>query len=106
MKFLAFIVAVMIVTSTTGGAALGIQTPARGSVRGVVTKSGKPVSSVWVVVSQSGREKGRSLTGDDGKYYIGPLDNGTYDVVVMKGTSQLFKGKFTLPKDSNFPIKL
>jgi len=106
MRFAAFAVAALIVLSSTAGTASGVETQARGSVRGAVTKSNKPVSSVWVVVSQGGREKGRSLTGDDGKYYISPLDNGTYDVVVLKGSGQLFKGKFTLPKDANFNIKL
>ena len=34
-------------------------------VKGTVTSAGKPARSVWVIISLSGREKGRSLTGDD-----------------------------------------
>src|SRR6476659_9853465 len=50
-------------------------------VKGTVTSAGKPARSVWVIISLNGREKGRSLTGDDGKYYIANLDPGTYDFV-------------------------
>jgi len=49
-----------------------------------------------VIVSLNGREKGRSLTGDDGKYYIADLDPGTYDFIVERG-GQLYKGRATLP---------
>ena len=65
-------------------------------VKGTVTSAGKPARSVWVIISLNGREKGRSLTGDDGKYYIAGLDPGTYDFVVAKG-EQLYKGRATLP---------
>jgi serine/threonine-protein kinase len=43
---------------------------------------GDPFSSVWVIVTEGGQEKARSLTGDDGKYFIGDLENGEYDLVV------------------------
>jgi len=72
------------------------QPPTRTSVKGTVTSAGKPARSVWVIISLNGREKGRSLTGDDGKYYFGDLDPGTYDFVVEKG-GQLYKGRATLP---------
>ena len=72
------------------------QQSTRTSVKGTVTSAGKPARSVWVIISLNGREKGRSLTGDDGKYYIADLDPGTYDVVVEKG-EQLYKGRATLP---------
>ena len=73
-------------------------------VKGTVTAAGKPARSVWVIVSLNGREKGRSLTGDDGKYYIADLDPGTYDFVVEKG-GQLYKGRATLPiMDGTFNI--
>jgi hypothetical protein len=65
-------------------------------VKGTVTSAGKPARSVWVIVSLNGREKGRSLTGDDGKYYLANLDPGTYDFVVERG-EQLYKGRATLP---------
>src|SRR5262245_22926575 len=68
----------------------------RTSVKGTVTSAGKPARSVWVIISLNGREKGRSLTGDDGKYYIANLDPGTYDFVVAR-SEQLYKGRVTLP---------
>ena len=65
-------------------------------VKGTVTAAGKPARSVWVIISLNGREKGRSLTGDDGKYYIANLDPGTYDFVVER-REQLYQGRATLP---------
>ena len=65
-------------------------------VKGTVTSAGKPARSVWVIISLNGREKGRSLTGDDGKYYIANLDPGTYDFAVER-REQLYKGRATLP---------
>jgi hypothetical protein len=65
-------------------------------VKGTVTSAGKPARSVWVIISMNGQEKGRSLTGDDGKYYIANLDPGIYDFVVERG-GQLYKGRATLP---------
>jgi hypothetical protein len=91
---------------TVVAAAAGVQSPGRSSVRGAVSKSGRPVSSAWVIVSQSGQEKGRALTGDDGKYYIGYLNDATYDIVVLKDKSQLFKGQISLPKNATFNIKV
>ena len=73
-----------------------MQTATRTFVKGTVTSAGKPARSVWVIVSLNGREKGRSLTGDDGKYYIADLDPGTYDFIVERG-GQLYKGRATLP---------
>src|SRR5262252_9850923 len=72
------------------------QPATRTFVKGTVTSAGRPARSVWVIISLNGREKGRSLTGDDGKYYIGDLDPGTYDFVVQRG-DQLYKGRATLP---------
>ena|SRR5262245_31838402 len=73
-------------------------------VRGTVRSAGSPARSVWVIVSMNGREKGRSLTGDDGKYYIANLDPGTYDVVVQRD-QQLYRGRATLPiTNSTFDI--
>ena len=73
-----------------------VQPATRTFVKGTVTSAGKPARSVWVIVSLNGREKGRSLTGDDGKYYIADLDPGTYDFIVERG-GQLYKGRATLP---------
>ncbi len=72
-----------------------------GYIKGAVTSSsGKPFSSVWVVVSQNGNEKGRSLTGDDGKYYISNLSDGVYDLAVYRGNGLLRTIQVTLRADS------
>jgi len=73
------------------------QPSTRTFVKGTVTSAGKPARSVWVIVSLNGHEKGRSLTGDDGKYYIAGVDPGTYDFVVVEKGVQLYKGRATLP---------
>ena len=73
------------------------QPSSRTFVKGTVTSAGKPARSVWVIVSVNGREKGRSLTGDDGKYYIAGVDPGTYDFVVVEKGVQLYKGRAILP---------
>src|SRR5205085_12550739 len=52
-------------------------------IKGIIqSPSGRPFSSVWRIVRQKGNEKGRSLTGDDGKYYISKLSDGVYDLAV------------------------
>jgi hypothetical protein len=73
------------------------QPSTRTFVKGTVISAGKPARSVWVIVSLNGHEKGRSLTGDDGKYYIAGVDPGTYDFVVVERDVQLYKGSATLP---------
>ena len=80
--------------------ALSAQSDA-GCVRGVVkSSSGRPFSSVWVVVSQNGSEKGRSLTGDDGRYYISNLSDGVYDLAVYKDNNLLHREQLDLRADS------
>ena len=44
------------------------QPSTRTFVKGTVTSAGEPARSVWVIISLNGHDKGRSLTGDDGKY--------------------------------------
>jgi hypothetical protein len=66
--------------------------------------SGRPLNSVWVTISQDNVEKGRSLTGDDGKYYISNLDGGTYEIVVLSGTRQIYKGQVDIPQEGNYDI--
>jgi hypothetical protein len=75
-------------------------------VKGAVTRAGRPVRSAWVVVTQNGEEKGRSLTGDDGKYYIGDLNEGVYDVVVKQGPRDVFTGRLTLPQDRVYNVEV
>src|SRR5262245_41527438 len=66
-------------------------------VKGTVISARTPARSVWMIGSLNGHEKGRSLTGDDGKYYIAGVDPGTYDFVVVERGVQLYKGRATLP---------
>ncbi len=66
-------------------------------VKGAVTCSGQPVRSAWVILAQNGEEKGRSMTGDDGRYYIGELNAGEYQVVVRQGARNVFEGRVRLP---------
>lgn len=74
-------------------------------IKGLVTApTGRPLASVWVTVSQNGAEKGRSLTGDDGKYYISNLNDGAYDIVVLQGNRQLYRGQVSLPGNSSHNI--
>jgi hypothetical protein len=77
-------------------------------MRGVVrySASGKPAPFVWVLVRQGGAEKGRSLTGDDGSYFIRNLPDGLYDLVVTKGTRTLYQGRAELPRDKILDIPL
>jgi len=103
MKSLRLTLCVVLCLSVVVAAAAG---QGRSFVKGGVSKAGKPVSSAWVIVSQGTQEKGRALTGDDGKFYIGYLSEGAYDIVVLKDKTQMFKGQITLPKNSTFNIKL
>jgi hypothetical protein len=75
-------------------------------LKGQVKLSSKPLRSAWVIVSQSGKERGRSLTGDDGKYYISNLDQGAYDIIVQKGKQQLWKGQVDVPTKTDYDIPL
>ena len=70
-------------------------------MKGVVqSPSGRLFSSVWVIASQNGDEKGRSLTGDDGRYYISNLSDGVYDLAVYKDNNLLHREQFDLRADS------
>jgi hypothetical protein len=73
-------------------------------ITGTVSKGGNPLPSVWVVISQDGYEKGRSLTGDDGKYYVSNLSDGVYKVAVYRGKLRIAEEEVSLPKDSRHNI--
>jgi len=77
-------------------------------MRGVVrySSTNKPAPFVWVVARQGGAEKGRSLTADDGSYYIKDLPDGLYELVITKGSRTLYQGRAILPKDKIFNIPL
>lgn len=71
----------------------------------ISVSSGRPVASAWVIIKQGGRERGRSLTGDDGSYYVGNLGDGEYEVLVTKGASQKTE-RATLPQNKVFDIRI
>lgn len=75
-------------------------------VKGEVKSPRGPVRSAWVILTQNGAEKGRSLTGDDGRYYIGDLQAGEYQVVVKQGPRTVFEGRVRLPENQvyNIPV--
>ena len=76
-------------------------------IKGVVKSSaGKLLTSVWVTISQNGVEKGRSLTGDDGKFYISNLDAGEYEIVVLQRDREVYKEQVKLLEDSRYDISL
>lgn len=80
-------------------AALTLPTLARAaSLSGLVTTpEGGPVASVWLVVSKDGSEVKRSLTGDDGRYYLNDLADGRYDVTVERSDQTVHRGQASLP---------
>jgi hypothetical protein len=94
---------VMATAFTCVAGAQSSRTYLKGSVQ---SSAGRPVRSVWVIVGQNGRDTARSLTGDDGRYYIGSLEPGRYDVTVSNGKSQLHKGQVNLPANTTYNIRL
>lgn len=68
------------------------------SLGGQVTSTdGSPAAKVWLVVSKDGSEVKRSLTGDDGRYYVNDLAAGRYDVTVERRDQQVHRGQASLP---------
>ena len=96
----------LILVAAPGFAALTSRPDGSTYVKGVVTQSNRAVRSVWVIASQSGVERGRALTGDDGKYYIAGLGSGAYDIVVFQGKQQIFSGQINLPENRLFNITI
>ena len=66
--------------------------------------SRRPIPAVWVIVYESAKIKGRSLTGDDGRYYIGRLAEKAYDLVVMRGRQTLARRQVRLPENTSYDI--
>jgi hypothetical protein len=95
-----------VVMATAFSGVSSAQSSTRTYLKGTVLSPRGPVRSVWVIVGQSGRDKARSLTGDDGRYYIGNLEPGQYYVTVSNGKSQLHKGQVSLPKDRTYNIRI
>ena len=88
--------------------ALVINTHASGDayIKGAVTRAGQPVRAAWVSVRQNGVERGSSPTGDDGRYYVGGLDNGNYEIVVSQGNRPVCQRQVRLPEESRYDIAL
>jgi hypothetical protein len=78
-------------------------------VTGKVTSGqSSPVSSVWVMVYDGPQIAGQTLTGDDGRYYIGGLNSKTYTAVVRRQQSggNLVSSTITLPQNRVYNIRL
>jgi hypothetical protein len=88
--------------------ALALSTHAFGAgyIKGAITQGGQPVGSVWVTVVQNGTEKGSCPTGDDGRYYVGGLDNGVYEIVATHRGQQLCRRQVSIPNNSTYDIAL
>jgi hypothetical protein len=94
---------------TLMGAQRVIPTASNEYVTGVVTSpSSAPVRSVWVILYDGTALRGRSLTGDDGRYYVGRLDKKTYRIIVRRQVTgnDLFKSQVILPQNRNYNIRL
>ncbi len=73
------------------------------------TKSPTPVRSVWVILFEANIQRGRSITADDGKYYIGGLDDDkTYTIVVRRQITgnNIFKTQVSLPQNRFYNIQV
>jgi len=58
-------------------------------LKGTVTNNtSRPVPRVWVILYQNNREARRTLTGNDGKYYIGRLNTGRYSIRIKRNLYQ------------------
>ena len=71
----------------------------------ITSAADRPATSVWVIVKQNGQERGRSLTGDDGAYYINNLGSGQYELLITRGGNQLSR-TIALPQNKVFNIKI
>jgi hypothetical protein len=72
----------------------------------VLTRSSKPLAAVWVVVSEGTTVRGRSLTGDDGRYYVGGLERKGYELAVTRGRQTLARRQVRLPENKAYDIVL
>lgn len=94
----------LIVTACMTASAIGFQFQKPTYIKGVVTQSKKPLRSVWVIASQTGQERGRYLTGDDGKFYISNLASGECEIAVWQGKQQIYSSRISLPSNNIFNI--
>lgn len=98
---------VMFISITAFTSVMEAQTLRNIQIKGSILNSSKrPAASLWVILSQNSKKVGQSLTGDDGKYYIGNLAKGNYDLEVKQGGKSLFQKQITLPRDTINNIQL
>jgi hypothetical protein len=83
-------------------AALAQWSPFAGTV---YEADGTPARSVWVVLKSGGRDW-RSLTGYDGRFFIGNLKPGSYELNVMRGDRVLHSATVSLPAAAPQEIRL
>lgn len=103
-----FLLVIVCLLTLTSAEILNSEPPGRLYITGLVYKSPnrQPVPSVLVILSRGDKAKGRSITGDDGRYYIGKLEEGQYDIVVKSREKVLFRGNIQLPKDRHYNIEI
>ncbi len=79
-----------------------------GYVSGKITDSrtGKCVAAAWVHVYSGTILKGKSLTGDDGRFYVSRLGAGSYEVVIRKGMVVLYRAIINLPEQRMYNVQL
>ncbi len=79
-------------------------------ITGTVTNNlNRPVPKVWVILFQGAIEKKRTLTGNDGKYYLGRLPAGTYKIIAQKQLNgiKLYNKQVSVTKNlPNYNIKI
>ena len=97
---------VVLATFLTLGAAAHLYASKTHITGKVFLSSGRTAHSLWVVLRQDEAETGRFLTGDDGKYYIGNQEDGTYTILVKRRERKLYSGQVTLPRDQDHDIPL
>jgi hypothetical protein len=78
-------------------------------IKGKITNANNnPLSSVWVVVVENDSIIGKSLTGDDGKYFINKLATNRYKIYItrdLKLNSVLDSSTFRIAKDTILNFK-
>lgn len=107
--FRSFTLVLLALSLTTLGRVQTYPLPPKHYITGkIVLGLYKPYSvrSAWVFLFEGDSQKGRSLTGDDGKYYIGGLDSKEYTIVVKRGGKELFKGQVRSPENRTCNINL
>lgn len=99
----------LLVSGILGGAPRPARASSGDYVTGTVTTAqSKPAPSMWVMVYDGAVLKGRTLTGNDGRYFVGGLVEKTYTIVVRKqiSGSNLASKTITLPQDRLCNLKL